>query len=134
MNTMQVNGIGKQQAAVDSAVANDANNQQKAVDATVANVGKQQAAVDKAVGNDVANQVSKHSEQRPCPVAAPFGEDAPDSDVLYILVLPVRSHCVLHRQCCTIPNGQHVAISICHPCLALCMGIVNFVKMCLHSS
>ena len=76
---MQVNGIGKQQAAVDSAIANDANNQQKAVDATVANVGKQQAAVDKAIGNDVANQVSKPSEQVPCPVAILLCEYAPES-------------------------------------------------------
>ena len=52
----QVNAAGKQQAAVDHAVGNDLNGQQKAIDATVANIGKQQAAVDKAIVTDVASQ------------------------------------------------------------------------------
>ena len=52
----QVNAVGKQQAAVDHAVGNDLTGQQKAVDATIANIGKQQAAVDKAIVTDVANQ------------------------------------------------------------------------------
>ena len=64
-----VANVGKQQAAVDASVAKDAQNQQKAVDSTVANVGKQQAAVDKAVGNDVANQVNNIQMHSLCHIA-----------------------------------------------------------------
>lgn len=52
----QVNDLGKQQAVVDGAIANDVNGQQKALNKTIDAVGKQQAAVDSTVAKDLNKQ------------------------------------------------------------------------------